>query len=229
MLGARRFQASLGASAVLHGVALALALRWEATPFQPPLNVIPIALVARPGGGGGEAGPVRAAPAPPDPAPAASPAPPPAPVARPRRVARPARPRAPVARVAEPSTPSGGEASAGAASGAGGASGGGGDGSGGDGSGGARVAYGTNPLPPYPLVARRLGMEGLVLLDVLVGPDGQAAEVRVEKSSGFPVLDEAALTTVRRAWRFVPGRRGGKPIESRVTVPIRFRLSDLRG
>jgi len=50
-----------------------------------------------------------------------------------------------------------------------------GDGSGGDGSGGARVAYGTNPLPPYPLVARRLGKEGVVLLEVLVAPDGRAA------------------------------------------------------
>jgi protein TonB len=110
-----------------------------------------------------------------------------------------------------------------------GGGGGGGDGSGGDGSGGAQVAYGTNPLPPYPMVARRLGMEGVVLLDVLVVADGHAADVRVQQSSGHPVLDEAALTTVRREWRFVPARRGGVPVESRVTVPIRFRLSDARG
>jgi len=103
--------------------------------------------------------------------------------------------------------------------------GGGGDGSGGDGSGGARVAYGTNPLPPYPLVARRLGKEGVVLLEVLVAPDGRAADVRMIRSSGFAPLDESAVTTVRERWRFVPARRDGVAVESRVTVPIRFRLA----
>jgi len=66
--------------------------------------------------------------------------------------------------------------------GEGGGGGAGGDGGGGDGSGGARVAYGSNPLPPYPLIARRLGQEGVVLLDVLVAADGRAAEVRILRS-----------------------------------------------
>jgi protein TonB len=109
--------------------------------------------------------------------------------------------------------------------GGGGAGSGGGDGSGGDGSGGARVAYGQNPPPPYPLVARRLGMEGVVLLDVLVAPDGRAAEVRLARSSGHPQLDDSAVRTVRERWRFIPARRAGAAVESRVTVPIRFRLS----
>ena len=98
-------------------------------------------------------------------------------------------------------------------------------GTGGDGFAGEGAAYGTNPLPPYPIVARRLGMEGVVLLDVLVAPDGHAADVRVARSSGHPALDESALTTVREHWRFVPARRDGVPVESRVTVPIRFRLA----
>ena len=68
-------------------------------------------------------------------------------------------------------------------------------------------------------------MEGVVLLDVLVAPDGHAADVRVARSSGHPALDESALTTVRERWRFVPARRDGVPVESRVTVPIRFRLA----
>lgn len=105
-----------------------------------------------------------------------------------------------------------------------GGGGGPGDGSGGDGSGGARVAYGANPLPTYPLVARRLGKEGVVLLEVLVAADGSAADVRVVESSGFAPLDESAVATVRSRWRFVPARRAGVPIASRVTVPIRFRL-----
>src|SRR5437763_770559 len=83
--------------------------------------------------------------------------------------------------------------------------------------------------PPYPLVARRLGKEGVVLLAVGVAPDGRAADVRVLRSSGFAPLDDSAVTTVRERWRFIPARRDGAPIESRVTVPIRFRLAGEAG
>jgi periplasmic protein TonB len=100
-----------------------------------------------------------------------------------------------------------------------------GDGSGGDGSDAlARPAYGSNPKPPYPLAARRLGVEGVVTLDVLVRPDGSPAEVRVRSSSGSPLLDDSAVETVRSRWRFVPARRGNVPVESRVSFPIRFKL-----
>jgi protein TonB len=105
-------------------------------------------------------------------------------------------------------------------------SGGGGDGTGGDGSGGARPAYGTNPRPPYPLAARRLGIEGRVLLEVVVRPDGSPATVSVRESSGYKLLDDSAADTVRTRWRFIPARRGGVPVESSVTVPIRFRISE---
>jgi periplasmic protein TonB len=102
-----------------------------------------------------------------------------------------------------------------------------GDGSGGDGSDAmARPAYGTNPKPPYPLAARRLGVEGVVTLEVLVRPDGSPGDVRVQSSSGSPLLDASALETVRKSWRFLPARRGNVPIESRVTFPVRFRLSE---
>src|SRR5437762_2043146 len=80
-----------------------------------------------------------------------------------------------------------------------------------------------------PLVARRLGKEGVVLLEVLVAPDGRAADVRMIRSSGFAPLDESAVTTVRERWRFVPARRDGVAVESRVTVPIRFRLAGQPG
>jgi protein TonB len=72
-------------------------------------------------------------------------------------------------------------------------------------------------------------MEGVVLLEVVVAADGRALEVRVLRSSGFRPLDESAVTTVRERWRFVPARRDGVPVESRVPVPIRFRLEDARG
>jgi protein TonB len=100
-----------------------------------------------------------------------------------------------------------------------------GDGSGGDGSDAlARPAYGSNPKPPYPLAARRLGVEGVVTLDVLVRSDGSPAEVRVRSSSGSALLDDSAVETVRSRWRFVPARRGNVPVQSRVSFPIRFKL-----
>ncbi len=82
-----------------------------------------------------------------------------------------------------------------------------------------------NPKPPYPLLARRRGYEGRVLLSVVVRADGAGGGVTVKQSSGHAMLDEAALDTVRR-WRFLPARRGATPVESRVDVPIVFRLED---
>ena len=222
MSGARRLEASIVASALLHALVFGAVLRGGRVTLRPPLIAIPVALVARPGGGGGVAAPAS------EPAATPAPASPAAPQATPHpRTAAVAR-RPPPTPVLPPEStaPAGGGASDGVAAASGG---GGGDGSGGDGSGGARVAYGTNPLPPYPLVARRLGKEGVVLLAVVVAPDGRAADVRVLRSSGFAPLDDSAVTTVRERWRFIPARRDGAPIESRVTVPIRFRLAGEAG
>ena len=213
MSGARRLEASIVASALLHALVLGVVLRGQRVTLRPPLVAIPVALVGAVGGG--PASEPAPAPAPAPVAPPAKPRPRPAAVARRPAPTPPAPP--------ESAAPGGGAEGDGVAAAPGGS--GGGDGSGGDGSGGARVAYGTNPLPPYPLVARRLGKEGVVLLEVLVAPDGRAADVRMIRSSGFAPLDESAVTTVRERWRFVPARRDGLPVESRVTVPIRFRLA----
>ena len=220
MSGARRLEASIVASALLHALVFGAVLRGGRVTLRPPLIAIPVALVARPGGGGGAASPASERAAAPAPVPLA------APQAKPRPAAVARRPTPTPVAPPESAAPAGGGASDGAAAASGG---GGGDGSGGDGSGGARVAYGTNPLPPYPLVARRLGKEGVVLLAVVVAPDGRAADVRVLRSSGFAPLDDSAVTTVRERWRFIPARREGAPIESRVTVPIRFRLAGEAG
>jgi len=218
MSGARRLEASIVASALLHALVLGVALRGKHVTLRPPLIAIPVALVGGVGGGGGAASPASE----PAPAPAPAPVAPPAkPRPRPAAVSRRPTPTPPAP--PESAAPGGGAEGDGVAAARGGS--GGGDGSGGDGSGGARVAYGTNPLPPYPLVARRLGKDGVVLLEVLVAPDGRAADVRMIRSSGFAPLDESAVTTVRERWRFVPARRDGVAVESRVTVPIRFRLA----
>ena len=67
----------------------------------------------------------------------------------------------------------------------------------------ASAAYLRTPAPLYPPAALRAGEQGTVTLRVLVTREGLAARVDIEKSSGSPHLDAAALETVK-AWRFVP-------------------------
>ena len=83
--------------------------------------------------------------------------------------------------------------------------------------------YLLNPAPPYPPMSRRMGEEGRVILRVRVSAAGKAEQVDIRTSSGSARLDESARKTVR-AWRFVPAKRGGIPVDSWVLVPIHFRL-----
>lgn len=91
----------------------------------------------------------------------------------------------------------------------------------------AKPSYLKNPAPRYPAEARRLGQEGLVVLWVVVNEKGLPREVVVRQSSGFNLLDEAALKAVTR-WKFQAARVGPLNVESKVEVPIRFQLEDNR-
>lgn len=90
---------------------------------------------------------------------------------------------------------------------------------------GFNATYLRNPAPRYPLIARRNGEQGTVMLRVMVTRDGAAASVALEKTSGSAALDAAALATVKE-WRFVPAQQNGQPVEAPVIVPIVFRLQD---
>lgn len=87
----------------------------------------------------------------------------------------------------------------------------------------SKPLYDLNPPPKYPRAAYRRNYQGTVKLDVRVTVDGSAAEVRIAQSSGYAILDRCALNTVRK-WRFSPARRGGRPFEMWVEVPVRFEL-----
>jgi len=87
----------------------------------------------------------------------------------------------------------------------------------------ARPRYKENPVPHYPKIARRRGYEGKTLLRVKVLENGKAGKIEIEESSGFKVLDTAALNSVRD-WTFVPGKIDGKITEQWIRVPIRFIL-----
>ncbi len=87
------------------------------------------------------------------------------------------------------------------------------------------VAYLNNPVPPYPPIAHRLGLEGVVLLRVDVSAKGTPEKIVIARTSGASVLDEAAMKAVR-GWTFVPARRGDTPIAHPVEVPIRFHITN---
>ncbi len=80
-----------------------------------------------------------------------------------------------------------------------------------------------NMAPPYPERAKELKQEGLVLLLVKVDTAGHPVQVEIKQSSGFFLLDQAAVKAVKH-WKFAPGRIGGVAVESAAEVPIRFRL-----
>ncbi len=88
-----------------------------------------------------------------------------------------------------------------------------------------RADYLNNPRPPYPMVARRMGYRGKVVLNVEVLAEGRAGQVQLFSSSGHEILDNAALQTVK-TWRFTPARRLGQPVTEWFLVPINFSLED---
>lgn len=83
--------------------------------------------------------------------------------------------------------------------------------------------YHLNPEPRYPERAKRRGYEGLVELDVLVDRHGLVSNLFVSTSSGYMLLDNAAVNTVKD-WIFQPGTKEGDPSEMWIKVPIRFEL-----
>jgi TonB family protein len=80
----------------------------------------------------------------------------------------------------------------------------------------------NTPDPTYSPEAEKARLEGTVVLWVIVGADGCAHNIRVQRSLGKG-LDERAIEAVRR-WRFEPARRNGVPVEVQVNIEVNFRL-----
>ena len=85
------------------------------------------------------------------------------------------------------------------------------------------AAYLNNPKPEYPAFARRMRIEGMVLLKVLVSRQGAPLKIEVAHSSGYEILDKAASVAVGN-WRFVPAKHGDSPVDEWVQVPVAFSL-----
>jgi protein TonB len=85
------------------------------------------------------------------------------------------------------------------------------------------AGYLNNPPPTYPTAAQKRGLQGQVVLKVHVLASGHPDDVTVARSSGYGILDEAALRAVSQ-WTFEPARRGQAPIDGWVQVPLNFKI-----
>jgi protein TonB len=79
------------------------------------------------------------------------------------------------------------------------------------------------PASEYPEEARRLGVEGVVVLNVTVDETGQITEVRVVSDPGHG-LGPAAASAYRRFCKFEAGRRGDERVATTVRATLRWEL-----
>src|SRR5437773_524756 len=94
----------------------------------------------------------------------------------------------------------------------------------------ARVRVGGNIKPPtkvkdvkpeYPAIARSARVQGVVIIEAVIGPNGQVEETKVLRS--IPLLDAAALDAVKQ-WTFTPTLLNGTPVPVIMTVTVNFTL-----
>jgi|GEM_PF-1482036 len=86
-----------------------------------------------------------------------------------------------------------------------------------------KPSYKRRGQPRYPKRAQDMGQQGEVKLHVLVARDGKPKELKIAKSSGYRLLDKAALAAVKK-WEFIPKRKGTVAVASWVAVPVNFVL-----
>jgi TonB family protein len=77
--------------------------------------------------------------------------------------------------------------------------------------------------PLYPRMAREQGWQGKVVLRTHITANGTVKNATVQESSGFSLLDESAVQSVK-GWSFEPAKNGEFAVASTVDLPIRFDL-----
>jgi protein TonB len=75
--------------------------------------------------------------------------------------------------------------------------------------------------PVYPSIAREARIQGIVILEATITPQGRVQDVKVLR--GVPALDEAAVEAVRQ-WTYTPTLLGGVPVGVVMTVTVNFVL-----
>lgn len=79
-----------------------------------------------------------------------------------------------------------------------------------------------DPEPEYSEEARKAKYQGVVVLWVVIGPDGRTHDIKVQRSLGMG-LDEKAVEAVKQ-WKFEPAKKDGQPVAVQVNIEVNFRL-----
>lgn len=78
--------------------------------------------------------------------------------------------------------------------------------------------------PKYPRLAKRRGIEGVAMYEILLDANGKQVKQTLIDSSGTKMLDKAALDAIKK-WEFSPHIMNGQAIAHRVHIPVRFTLN----
>ncbi len=74
----------------------------------------------------------------------------------------------------------------------------------------------------YPIIAQRAGIEGMVVVEITVEPDGSPSDPEVIRSA-HEILDKTAVDAVLKQ-KFTPGRQRGRAVRVRMAIPVKFKL-----
>ena len=82
----------------------------------------------------------------------------------------------------------------------------------------------SQAAPQYPLAMRKAQIEGEVLVDFVVTAEGNVVKASALRSSRWD-FEAAAIAAVSK-WKFAPGKKNGRPVNTHMQVPIVFTLND---
>ena len=88
-----------------------------------------------------------------------------------------------------------------------------------------RIGSENNPHPSYPLLARKKGWEGRVIIQANIDKKGNVKFIKVSESSGFKILDDVSVKTLK-TWKFKPAMLGSKFVDDTVYIPVKFVLKN---
>ncbi|MBS41474.1 MAG: hypothetical protein CMM83_07145 [Rhodospirillales bacterium] len=84
-----------------------------------------------------------------------------------------------------------------------------------------------NLWPKYPSRARRRGQEGTLILRITVSDNGKPFSIKVIKTSGHQILDQAAINAIWN-WQFQPAQKRGLAVKASIDLPVVFQLKNKR-
>ena len=80
----------------------------------------------------------------------------------------------------------------------------------------------------YPKEAEKRGEQGKAYVQFVVKSDGNVDYVQIAKTSGSKVLDDEAVRVVKSMPRWTPAKQDGENVNSMLTLPVTFKLGDVR-